>query len=241
VTIASTDVVYATLVQTGPMVTIQDGVAPAATLGSIADLELDGSAKLTWSAGNSAGGPFTYVVQSRTAPASGGVLSNWRTIFGPSKFTSRTVAMPTQGSQYCFRVIATNAAGLVSAPSVERCTATPVDDRVWGRTRSWTRAARAGAYRATVTRSVTRGSFLDLGITGTRAAIVATKCPTCGTMRVRFNGTLIGTFNLKAPRTQVAQVLRLPSFKEVKKGKLRVEVVGAGKPVEIDGVLVWRQ
>ncbi|MCW2961744.1 MAG: hypothetical protein JWM90_2131 [Thermoleophilia bacterium] len=239
-TLSSADVIYSALPVTGPQILITDGVAPAVTLAQVADLRRDGRLPLRWVPAALPGGPLSYVVQSRTAPASGGVLSRWRTVFGPTKLTSRTLLLPTQGSTYCFRIIPTNAAGLVGASSAERCTATPVDDRIWQRTRGWTRAARAGTYRSTVTRSTTRGAFLDLGITGTRAAILATRCPTCGTLRVRFKGRVVATFNLRSRTVQPSQQLRIKSFGAVAKGTLRLEVVGARRLVELDGVLVWR-
>ena len=70
-----------------------------------------------------------------------------------------------------------------------------------------------------------------------RIAILVTKCPTCGSIQVFWNGVLKATFNLNAASTLFKQLVTVPTFASVQSGTLRIVVSSAtGSAVEIDGV-----
>jgi len=244
VTVSSTDPAYNQLPVTGPTIDIADGTIdefpPQVTFSSTPDFDLDGTATLTWSTADLGNGPYSYTLESRTVTTIGAGFSAWKELFGPTPATARKVTMPAKGNTYCFRVRVVDGGGNQSAPSTERCVAVPLDDRVWKRTRGWNPVAKRGALASTVTQSTTKGAFLTLNMTAKRVGVLVTKCRTCGTLKVTFAGKVVGTYNLKSSRTMLTQLIRLKPFPAAGKGKLKLEVVSSGKPVEIDGLLIWR-
>jgi hypothetical protein len=71
-----------------------------------------------------------------------------------------------------------------------------------------------------------------------RIALVASRCSTCGTVKVYWNGVLRSTVSLKAATTQRRVVIELLSFAAPTKGTLSVVVATTGKPVSIEGLAV---
>ena len=69
-----------------------------------------------------------------------------------------------------------------------------------------------------------------------RLAVVATRCHGCGTVVVRWNGRVLRSFSLAAPKTQKGVLLQLPALPSLQRGTLSVEVLTAGKPVKIEGL-----
>ncbi|WP_405069692.1 hypothetical protein OG558_08350 [Kribbella sp. NBC_01510] len=64
---------------------------------------------------------------------------------------------------------------------------------------------------------------------------VATKCPTCGSVRVYVNNVAVGTVSLYNAKLQYRAVIALPAF-GYRSGTVVVKVTSSGKLVQIDGL-----
>jgi hypothetical protein len=104
----------------------------------------------------------------------------------------------------------------------------------------WSRGTGTAYFNRTITSSTKKGAVLTrTGVLKGRAALVATKCSTCGTVSVLYNGRLVKTVNLAATRTLRQQVVALPNFTATS-GTVQFKVSTTGKSVQIDGFLTAR-
>jgi hypothetical protein len=62
------------------------------------------------------------------------------------------------------------------------------------------------------------------------------KCPTCGSIKIYWNGSLKHTYSLHASRVLKKIYLSAVSFSSVQVGTLKIVVSSSGKPVIIDGL-----
>jgi hypothetical protein len=74
------------------------------------------------------------------------------------------------------------------------------------------------------------------GVQGRRLALLATRCPTCGTVQVFWNGTLLKQVSLAAATLEKKQLLALGPFPSLQEGTVRIRVSSSGRPVKIDGL-----
>ena len=217
---------------------------PSASMNPLQAWLVDTDIPLGWS-GQPALAPVTsYDVRYRRAPWNGpfGSAVTWLTA------TTATTATfsATPGSSYCFAVRATDANGIKSDWSNPACAAVPLDDRSLVRSAGWTAGTGTSFYRSTFLRSTTSGARLTrANVDGEQSiALVASTCPTCGTVKVYWGSRLLQTLSLYSP-TRVNRKL-LPV--RVQEGEyvypppatLTIEVVSSGKKVIIDGVLATR-
>ena len=147
------------------------------------------------------------------------------------------------GLTYCLSARARDTFSNVGAWSTERCTAVPVDDRTLIAHDAWTRGSGAGHYRRTYTVSRRQGAVLELkAVRARRIALLVTRMPGAGTVRVRFAGTPLGRYDLAAPAIAKKQVIAVRKFTRVRTGNLWIRVVSpTGEPVRIDGVIASRR
>jgi hypothetical protein len=95
-------------------------------------------------------------------------------------------------------------------------------------------------YRGTATVTTKVGAYVSRpGAALSRVAVVATKCATCGSVRVYVNNVSVGVISLYAARTQYKAVIALPAF-TFRSGTVVVKVTSSGKLVQIDGLGVSR-
>ena len=125
----------------------------------------------------------------------------------------------------------------MSGWSGEACTAIPLDDRALTASAQWTRHDNAAYYLRTYTRTTSYTSSLTLaGVRAKWIALVFTRCPTCGFVKVFWNGTSLGQVSLYATTTKRKQIFSTAPFTTVQTGTLEIRVVSSGKVIEIDGV-----
>ncbi|GAA2775086.1 hypothetical protein GCM10010521_61970 [Streptomyces rameus] len=111
-----------------------------------------------------------------------------------------------------------------------------MDDRSLTSSNGWSRTTGSAYYAGTAT--VTSKAKVTL----TRAdaqtkhiALIATRCPSCGSVAVYGNSSLIKTISLRAPATQRQAVLDVTTFNSIKSGKLTLRTQDT-RSVQIDGL-----
>jgi hypothetical protein len=67
-------------------------------------------------------------------------------------------------------------------------------------------------------------------------ALIVTTCPTCGTVKVVWKGTVIARLALTSAVTVKDVLISVAGFNAVRTGDLKIVVASAGKPVKIEGV-----
>ena len=149
---------------------------------------------------------------------------------------SRVSLPATPGGTYCLAVRSRDRAGNLSAWSPERCTAVPLDDRSLVASAGWTRSTGTGYYLGTATGTAAKGATLTrTGVQARRISLVATRCITCGSVGIYWNGTLVKTISLKATSTLNRQVLTVADFGSTRNGTLTIRTLTTGR-VAIDGL-----
>jgi hypothetical protein len=210
-------------------------VNPIAGIGALAEVRLTSSATVRWSATPAAAPITSYDVRYRRASWNGrlGGYVAWKTA---TTATSASVSIPV-GYTYCFSVRAHDALPSVSAWSAEGCTTRGLDDRSLARSGSWTSGTGTSYYLGTYRRSYTNGAKLTrTGVVARSVFIVATTCPTCGTVRVYLGPELLSTVRLVTRTTRNRQVIPIAWFCTERTGTLTIKVVSSHRKVVIDGV-----
>jgi hypothetical protein len=217
-----------------------DEIAPAGVaIQAMPAFQRASSFTVRWSATDSGSGIASYDVRYRQAPWNGsfGNITLWRSA---TTATSVTFA-GAPGNTHCFSTRARDKAGNVSAWSVERCTAVPLDDRSLVASAYWTRGSSTSYFRGTFSRSATNGaSLVRTSVRAKRLSVLATKCATCGTLRVYWNGVLKAQASLYATTTSTKQLVASVSFSTVQSGTVKIVVYGSRRAVIVDGLGVSR-
>ena len=219
-----------------------DRVAPTLTMtGPGTGYALTTSLVPAWAAKDVGGGPANVDVRWVRAPYNGGFSA----AVYPRTWQKTTATKATLGVApsytYCFSARARDRAGNLSAWSAPWCSAVALDDRSLTASAGWARTTSSLFYRGTAT--VTSRPALTLTRTGVqtrRIYLVATRCPTCGTVAVYWNRTLIRKVTLYAPTTTRRSVIGITTFTGVRSGTLTVRTLTTAKTVQIDGVALLR-
>ncbi|MFF0344958.1 choice-of-anchor D domain-containing protein [Kribbella sp. NPDC004875] len=154
--------------------------------------------------------------------------------------TSMSLAIAA-GYEYCVSVRATDKLGNVGQWSAERCFSRPLDDRSLSlATSGWTRATGSTFYYGTTTQTTAYGKALTRTVQGKRFFLVATRCPTCGSVAVYAGNRYLTTVNLAYPTTHKQVLLGLPVQSTLFSGTLKLVSASTGKLVQIDGLAVGR-
>ena len=176
-----------------------------------------------------------------------GKFGDWSTLRSASTTASATFPT-TPGYTYCFAVRARDLDGAVSRwtnrawnAAQGGCTVTPVDDRKLNRSTGWHTATGSAFYRNTQLRSTQAGARLSLRVSARWVALVATTCPTCGTIRVTTDVDR-WTLSLTSPSRMDQRIIPVVryGFGDGLSGTVKLEVVTEGKPVIVDGLLATR-
>jgi hypothetical protein len=216
-----------------------DTTAPTATLRAFAPFTLNDSQHLSFGGSDGLGSGITdYRVRYERAA--------WKSGFGswtaPSAWQTATNASGSiaAGYTYCYQVQAEDAVGHLSPWSSARCTARALDDRSLHTSRGWNRASGRGYYLGTYTTTKRKGATLSIGrVHLDRVALVAARCPKCGTVGLYVGTKLIKTINLRHATSQRKVVIAVPRF-SLRTTTMKIKVLSSGKPVQIDGLAVSR-
>ena len=155
-----------------------------------------------------------------------------------------------RGYTYCFTAEATDTDG-AKGTGYGDCASIPLDERDLEASAGWSKLQGAGFYASTALRTTNKGQTLTLPKIGSLAlGVIATTCPTCGTIEVSFDGNgssgeddgdQSGSYrvSLRSSRTvNRALVLLTDNGQGGVAGKLTIKVVSSGRPVIIDGVVL---
>jgi len=186
-----------------------------------------------------ANGVASYDVRYRKASfagAYGAYVQPWTN----TTATSMNLAVAA-GYEYCVSVRAKDKFGNVGQWSAERCFSRPLDDRsMTTATTGWTRATGSSFYYGTTTQTTAYGKALTRTVQGKRFFLVATRCPTCGSVAVYAGNRYLTTINLAYSTTQRQVLLGLPVQSTLFNGTLTFGTRSTGKLVQIDGLAVGR-
>jgi len=141
------------------------------------------------------------------------------------------------GTTYCFSELARDNTAAVSAWTAETCTAAPLDDRSFARAGAWSLKTGSAYYRSTYLLTTTKGAKLTrTGVVSKHIVLVATTCPTCGTVQVFMGTKLLKTVSLKSTTTVNKKLITITTT--AASGTLSIKVYTSGKKVMIDGVVI---
>ncbi|HWU24063.1 MAG TPA: fibronectin type III domain-containing protein [Nocardioides sp.] len=194
------------------------------------------STVVRWQGSDTGTGVASYQLQ-----ASGAGTGGWTDVGSAvgAGTTAETVTGLAPGSTTCFRVRATDGASN-TATSAARCTAVPLDDRALSASRGWRRITGSGYFLGTATRTTTKGASLSrAGLTLDRVGVVATTCPSCGTVGAYVGGRLIGRISLVSSGTHNRVIKLLPRF-TTRTGTVSLRVLSSRRTVVVDGLVSSR-
>ncbi len=197
------------------------------------------SISLRWSAVAASSAVASYDVRYRRAAWNGsfGSFVTWR-----SAVAGTAASFPASpGWTYCFAARARDTDGRLSSWTSETCTAIPLDDRSLSRSPGWTAGVGSAYYRSTSLRSSTSAAKLTrTGVVARRIALVATTCPTCGSVRIYWGSTLLRSISLRSATTVNRKLITVTTFTAVRRGTLAIRVSTRGHRVIVDGVAIRR-
>jgi hypothetical protein len=216
-----------------------DPTRPTATLAALPSVLTSATATLGWTAADSGGsGLSAYDVRWRYAAPSGRLGSH---VYPAAWQGLRTRTVPLRmlpGYQYCVSARARDAAGNVGAWSAESCAAVALDDRALTASSGWTRGTSSTYAYGTWSRALRSAASLTRpAVQGRRVVLVATTCPTCGSVDVYHAGVKLGRVSLTSARTASRQLRWLPLQQVSRTGTLVVRTTSSSK-VLVDGVAV---
>ncbi|MGZ4436207.1 MAG: fibronectin type III domain-containing protein [Nocardioidaceae bacterium] len=215
-----------------------DTTAPSSSLGGVRDVTQTSSVAL--SVGGTDDRALAGIDVRWRSAAFGQRLGAWTQ---PSGWHGRnpgplTVTGLRVGGTYCFSSRAHDVAGNVSAWTPARCTSVVLDDRSLDRSGRWTSVSGSVYYRSTASRSTTR--YATLSRTSVHAAsvwLVATTCPTCGSVTVFSGNTSFGAVSLRSATLRPRALVKMP-WPMRTGGTLKIVTWPRWGAVTIDGVAV---
>ena len=136
---------------------------------------------------------------------------------------------------------ATDIFGNTDPSPAQRSWTVPLDSTELTHGSGWTKRTSTATYLGTYSQAKVKGSTLTRSVTGARkVALVATRAPGHGKVRV-FRGTqLLKTVDLKAASLRTRQLIPITTFATPYSGKLRIVVYTSGKVVRLEGLGVAR-
>lgn len=138
-----------------------------------------------------------------------------------------------------FSVAARGATGKLDATPATRLFAVPESARVLGRTRAWTAATDARAYRGFALTTRKKGAVLTYDVRrAARLALVVGTGRGFGRVRVFFEGKRVSQLSLASGTRRHRVLLPVERFARPKSGTVRIVTLD-GKPVRIEGFGVF--
>lgn len=229
---------YSWVVEPGAPTT--DATAPTAVTAPTQPFTSLPSPTLSWSGQDAGSGVASYDVRLTTATVAQG-FTGWTmpTAWQGLTTTSRATSLP-YGGTVCFAVRAHDHAGNVGTWSAHRCVTRHVDERSAFQRGTWAYVYSQALLGYDGLRSSQQGAALSSRLTTVRrVGVVASTCPSCGTVGVYVGGALVGKISLVSSTLAHRRLLVLPVF-SARSGAVSVRVLTTGRPVLLDGLLLSR-
>lgn len=215
-----------------------DGTVPTVPSLALPSYTLTTAATATFKA-TDALSPVLYDVRWRTWPPGQTAPNGYAGTVTGGASTSK--AFSVASGRVCVQVRARDAAGNVGDWGVERCSTKPIDDRAL-RTldKGWTRVTGSAFLGGTATYAKKTGVRLVSlqSLSAARFVVVATACPTCGTVGIYHGGVRVGLLSLKSATTTASKVFVL-SLSKYRYAQLEMRTASSGV-VRIDAVIPVR-
>ncbi len=214
---------------------------PISTLNALPTTTMAAQVTLSWTRPIAAPAVTTFDLRVQSATPTT-AFTDWRTAAAwtgraDTSVVSQTLAV---GGTYCYSVRAHNLANQTGPWSPARCVTRPTDDRALTASAGWTRSLDSRFYASTLTSSTKAGASLTLsGAQVSRLTLLATRCPTCGTVGVYVGTARVGKIDLAATTTQRQVLFTMPLF-SYRTGTVTVKVLSSGRTVQIDGLALSR-
>jgi hypothetical protein len=212
---------------------------PTAAIASLPSVVTTTAIPIRWSSSKGTAAVASYDVRVRRAAWNGSFGGYVLWLSAKAASSATFAALP--GSTYCFSVRARDTLGLVSPWTPDTCTAVPLDDRSLARAGSWIAGTSSAYYRSTFVRSATYGARLvRTGVVAKQITLVATTCPTCGTLQVYWGSTLLKSISLRSSTIVYKKLITVTTFTTARSGTLTIKVTSSGKRVIVDGLAIRR-
>lgn len=113
----------------------------------------------------------------------------------------------------------------------------PLNNTALNYSKEWKDKHARGYFRDSYAKATKKGAYAQQGRPkGFRsAALIATKCPDCGTVKVLLDGKRIKKIDLSASKERHRRVIELGTWKKKQDGRLRFVVTSKGKDVILEG------
>jgi hypothetical protein len=225
---------FSPYVPTSVSVVAPDSAPPGVSVAKLPAIATTAAVTLSYSARDAVNRVRSYDVQY-THATTVWVNPAWPVTHGWGTTATSLPVHLIGGIKYCFYVRATDDAGNVSAWSKPVCTTAPLDDRAMHKTAGFAAVTGSAFYLGTAY-STTHYGEAAWTTTSTRALyLVATTCPTCGSVEILEGNKPVGVINLHSATTVYKRVLAIPNTRD--RVDFMIRVVSSGKRVVIDGVV----
>jgi hypothetical protein len=151
------------------------------------------------------------------------------------------------GHELCWRARSHDEDGLVSSWAFA-CTKLADDDTALSRSEGWSTVHGDRYYLGAASQATQRGATLSLTVATGGLGILATTCPSCGTIRLYVDGQPYDTISLRSSTTRDRQTVYWSDHGEAgfygpddeSRSTIMIKVVSEGRPVTIDGLVLDR-
>jgi hypothetical protein len=209
----------------------RDRIAPVPSMHALPAFQTVTQINVSWSASDPSG-IADYRLRLRSATSKTAFGSYTESDMGLATQTS--INFPTDTS-VCFSVRAEDGALNTGPFSPNKCTSTPIDDSALA-AHTFTRKAGSAYYNGTYSVSIAAGSSLtSAAITFKRLALLVTTCPSCGSVDIKWKGSVIYTVSLHSAITKHKVVVPILTFGTAQTGVVSI-VTKSSSRVEIDGL-----
>ncbi|HET6817503.1 MAG TPA: glycoside hydrolase domain-containing protein [Mycobacteriales bacterium] len=215
---------------------------PTVTVTSLPLTTLHSSVTFSYSASDESGIAAYDVRWMAATDRSGFGAWHYPSTWQRTRAKSETLTGLAPGGTYCLSVRAYDRLTNRSKWSPATCIARALDDRAMTADSRWKRRTSSGYYMSTYTSTqIYRAAMSRTNEQVYRIGIVATRCVSCGKVRILVGGQSVGVIDLTASTVQRRRTLLLPAFTSLRKGTVTIRVISSGKTVQIDGLVISRR